>query len=367
LFRSMLRPTLLLAGALVLAGATPAPAAKTAPAKTTTAPSSLTMVPGREFAATSYVHSPLAADAPLDPDSAGYVQDVQRQISAYYGHANVNWNQYTPPVWIVDRNQATVRVRAWDRDNPSWSFPPLQDKWLDVPLPAGFRPSAGTDQEAIVYQPSTGRYWEFWRMAPTGATVTDSAHHRVAEWGARWGGRIDDLTTSPGYFTDPSSAKYGTAATGLAELGGLMTIEEQQRGVIDHAVHVALPETRRGVWSFPAQRTDGQIDPAANPYALPEGATLRLPPDLDLDAMAMDLYARMIAKAVQTYGMVVRDKAGAVTLYAENAAGRYVDDPYTKAGGILRCANGTYAWSCSTPTRLTGFPWDRLQVLKLQM
>lgn len=74
--------------------------------------------------------------------------------------------------------------------------------------------------------------------------------------------------------------------------------------------------------------------------------------------MDMDPYARMVARAVQTYGMVLRDKAGAVVLYAENPANRYAEDPYTKTDGILGCPNGQPA-----PAQLQRTPAERVRHL----
>lgn len=351
------------------AAATPAaPATPVAPTTFTRAktdPPSLILTPGREFAADSYVHKPLPADAPLDPHSAEYVADLLRQIKQFYGTVNVNYHNYAPPIYQVGPDQPTVRVRAHDRKKPEWKFPPLQALWEAVPLPDDFQASPGTDQEAVVYQPSTGRYWEFWQMQKTGEKTRDSAGREVDEWGARWGGRIDNLATSPGYVpTTKEGYKFGTTATSLPLLAGLLTIDEQLRGEVNHALHMALVETLAWqYWSHPAQRSDGHISPEKNPYAIPEGATFRLPADLDLDKIAMDPYARMIAKAVQKYGLVVRDKAGATVLYAENPAGRYAVDPYT---WIFR---GRKPEEKSFPAyaRLKSFPWDKLQMLKPQM
>ena len=328
---------------------------------------SLIMAPNREFAASSYVHKQLSPDAPRDRRSAIWVADLLRQIKTHYGVASVNIHQYTPPLYVVPRDEPTVHVGAKRQSDPSWTFRPLQLQWASVPLPDNFQPSAGTDKEAIVYQPSTREYWEFWGLQRSDRKVVDSAGRTVDEWQAAWGGKIDDLATNPGYFpTTPQGYKFGTAATGLALLAGLMTVAEQRRGVIDHAIHIGLPETRRSVWTYPAQRTDGQ-DNDAN--AIPEGTTFRLPPDLDLDAIDMDSYARMIARAVQKYGMVVRDTAGTVVLYAENPVVRGAADPYFGPGGILRCAKGYIEAKCYPDgnNRLRGFPWNKLVALRAKL
>ena len=104
-------------------------------------------------------------------------------------------------------------------------------------------------------------------MERSGRKVIDSAGRRVDEWRAARGGKIDDLARNPGYFpTTPEGYKFGTTARGLALLAGLITITEQRQGAINHAIHVALPQTRRSVCSHPAQRTDGE---ESDPNAIP--------------------------------------------------------------------------------------------------
>jgi hypothetical protein len=327
----------------------------------------LAIAPGREFAADSVVYRRLAPDAAIDPHSSLWVADLQRQANAVPA-ASVNIRRFAPPLYVVPADQPTVRVAAARAAEPEWRSPDLQRLWEAVPLPTDFRPADGTDKEAIVYQPATGRYWEFWLTEKTGRDVHDSAGRTVPEWRAAWGGRIDDLAANPGYFvTGADGITYGTAATGLVLLGGLITIADQRRGTIDHAVHFAIPHSReRSVWAFPAQRSDGQ-DPSDT--AIPQGTTFRLPADLDLDALDMDPYARMIARAVQAHGMILRDTAGSVVFYAENPAAQFAVDPYTGPGGILKCPNGQPDWRCAptSSARLRGFPWDRLQALKVTL
>lgn len=336
---------------------------------------SLAITPGREFSADSYVHKPLPDDAPLDPQSRSYVANIQRQIKKYYDHPDVNIDGGTPPIYIVPIDQPTVRVKyvAWDR--PGETVQPLQAQWETVPLPDNFQPPPpGGDAEAVVYQPSTGKMWEFWRIQKTGAKAVNSAGKSVDEWGANWGGRMDNIATNPGYWvTTPDGYKFGATASGIPFLAGLITIDELKRGAIDHVVGFALPETLAERWSYPAQRTDGNSHGAD---AIPEGAIFRLPARLNFDEMDMDPFARMIAKAVQKHGMILWDISGVVGFRAENPANRYPDGhPFWKEGGILRCPPGVDAsdpnnqviYECWAPERLRGFPWDKLQALKTRI
>jgi hypothetical protein len=324
---------------------------------------SLVISPDREFSATSYVHAPLPANAPVAAKSQKWVTELQRQVAKNYGLVAVNIDTYTPPLYVVGAGVPTVRVRAERASEPGWRFEPLQQQWLDVPLPKDFEPSAGTDKEAIVYQPDTGRYWEFWGMEKSGRSVKDSAGNTVPEWRAAWGGQIMDLKSSPGYFvTTPQGYKFGTAATGMALLGGLITIAEQRAGKVSHAIHIALPETQRAHFVHPAQRTDGQKEDAD---AIPQGTTFRLPATLDVLQLQMDPYARMLAQAAKDHGIVVRDTAGAVVLYAENPLTKGKAHPYFGANGILKCPLGIPEPSCypDSNNRLRGFPWEKLEAL----
>ena len=109
------------------------------------------------------------------------------------------------------------------------------------------------------------------------------------------------------------------------------------------------------MFAWPAQRTDG-TGPAAD---LPEGARLRLDPRLDVASLHLTPLARMIAEAAQRYGIVVRDRTHhASAFYAEDVSPTGVD-PYRGQGGVFG--------GMPPDQVLAGFPWDRLQVLRMHL
>jgi len=333
-------------------GAAPAPVGVAGPARSVAAPTPSLAVPaqpaavpapdvpasgtaacaGCPFAPTSFWNAPLATGAPLDARSATWVTELRRQLSLT--NPWINTTTYSTPVYTVPAGQPTVRVKL---DGTS---APLQQAFEQVPIPADAKPAAGGDAHMVVWQPATDTMWEFWL-----------ASQKADGWHARWGGRMAGVSTNPGYFTAPNPG-WGATATSLPLLGGLMRISELESGHIDHALAFAIPHTKlSSSWSWPAQRSDGDTD---SPDAIPEGARFRLPADLDIDALKLPPVTAAIAKAVQRYGMVLRDKSGSVSFYAEDPTPTG-SNPYP---GLFK------TW---TNLLFAKFPWDRLQALRTDM
>jgi len=68
--------------------------------------------------------------------------------------------------------------------------------------------------------------------------------------------------------------------------------------------------------------------------AIPEGTRFRLDPRVDLGTIPMAPVVRTIAEAAQRYGMVVRDRSGSVTIYAEDPTPTGTD-PFTGPAGLF--------------------------------
>jgi hypothetical protein len=299
----------------------------------------------RLFADDSVWNAPLADDAPLDPESpllAGALRDeAKRELAAYSG-PYVATNAGVP-VYTVPRDQPTVPVVL-----DSWDFgTSLAETFAaGVPIPADAVPANNPDQSLVIWQPSTDRMWEFFvlRKAADG-------------WHARWGGAMDRVSRSSGYFSAASFAgasnRWGSTATSLALAGGLMLRDEVQSFRIDHALALSVGSARKGVWSWPAQRSDGEN---TQPDAIPEGARFRLDPSLDLSKLDMPPITRAMAEAAQRYGIIVRDQTGQGLCF-------WAEDP-TRFGTNYR----TDLFDGMYPTQyLRSFPWDRLQLLRMDL
>ena len=199
---------------------------------------------------------------------------------------------------------------------------------------------------------------------------TRSTARTPGRWHAAYGGVIPHVSDNPGYYEDLAGSggkpierfNWGSSATSLPLAAGLVTKRDLERGRINHVLSVGLPNLSPSTsiiaasqWAFPAQRADGK---SILPDAIPEGARLRLDPRLDVDALHLEPFVRMLAEAAQRYGMIVQGGSAATVIYGEDPT------PYQRAGepNFYR----TLAGSPSIHT-LADFPWDDLQVMRMSI
>lgn len=317
------------------------------PAQTAASPSTATTTSATEppraapefYAPDSPWNTPVPDDAPLDPRSTAYVENLRDQVVRK--GATVMIKEYSVPIYRVGPDQPRKRVEI---TKPA---PALQKAWEDVPLPDHPEAAQGTDGALVVYQPSSDTLWEFWRF-----------REEDGVYRADWGGKMRDVSLNPGYYRQRSSPEvekpfWGFNATKIGGAAGIMTLQELRRGRIDHALYLAIPDARRGVCAAPAHGTDGVTDA---PDAIPEGARFRLDPELDVEALDVPPMTKIMARAAQRYGVVVINRAGAVGFAAEDPTQYGGGDPYRDIKG-----------DASPMEIATAFPWQHLQALRLRL
>jgi hypothetical protein len=310
--------------------------------KPATRPATVPNIPDRVFAPTSFWYQPLPADAPLHPNSANFVAEFLRQKKAYYGTVTINTKSYAAPVYVVGADITPVTVTEWNCQHKKYTDAKLAEQWKAVPIPEYAAQADGTDAEMCVYQPATDSLWEFWQ-----------ARKVDGKWEACWGGGMHDVSKSSGIWAN----HYGTTATSLPFIGGQLSTAELRRGEINHVIGISLVDAEKwSVISWPATRSDG-YNPKDAPNRIPEGLRFRLDPSVNVETLKMHPIGKVVAKAAQKYGFVVWDKAGAISLRAENPKSftqRGEEDPYPKL------FEGKPAYSI-----LEGMPWDKLQFLPM--
>jgi hypothetical protein len=189
---------------------------------------------------------------------------------------------------------------------------------FDVPIPAGARPDPSPDAHLVVYDPARGLSWELF-----GARYSPGTGHWKTLGGIRW-----DLN-GPGY---DAIGEPGTAVgAGVPMFGTVLRPEEIRdalndgTGVVPHILSGGYDSPRTRCFIGPlAKTTDGDD---GRQWAIPEGAILQLDPALNIDKLGLTPAAKVIARTLQRYGMVIRDDAGAFQIDMENVAAEATVDP----------------------------------------
>jgi hypothetical protein len=247
----------------------------------------------------------------------------------------------------------------------------IEIRWESIDDATGYkvyRDSASTGMRRLVtLSAASTRYVDTGaRAADASAPPLENSATTPGQWRAANAGVLHAVSTGPGHYRDLRKRdggflerfNWGASATSLPLAAGMITKADLEQGHIDHALAIGLPNLSEstsiiaaGRWAFPAQRADGK---STLPDAIPEGARFRLDPRLDLDSLQLSPLTRMLAEAVQRYGMIVQDGAPATVFYGEDPG------PYIRAGepNFYDTLAGR-----RHPGFLDEFPWQHLRLL----
>jgi hypothetical protein len=182
---------------------------------------------------------------------------------------------------------------------------------VDLKTPADIQFVHWTDNWAIFPDLDGLHFYEVWNGSFNAAAGTYSAEYMVR----------NDFVNGTGFGQDGIGA--GVRAAGASLLGGVVTWDELNSGVINHALAIELsPEqlkagaTQADQFVFPAVTADtGSTEYYTG--SIPMGAHFALPADVDIAAAGLTPEGATIAHAYQTYGGYVVDCAPATTSLAQ--------------------------------------------------
>jgi hypothetical protein len=237
---------------------------------------------------------------PLHPQSDQIVARIQ-SIGGDDLHPDFGNNpDYGIPYVVVPQDQPLVPIDfvAWPDESDPGPYP--------VPPDAPIEGGAGSDgdRHVLVVRQGTCDLFELGHAFPVGGG---------ARWEANVGARFDlgsnDLR--PLGWTSADAA-------GLPILPGLVRYDEVASGSIDHAIRVTFSRTQNGyilpATHFASNRSDSTLPPM--------GLRLRLKSSFDVTALSGQ--ARVIAVAMQRYGLIVADNGS--NWYFQGAPSPFWDD-----------------------------------------
>jgi hypothetical protein len=123
-----------------------------------------------------------------------------------------------------------------------------------------------------------------------------------------------EVVSSMFSFTDPSGTGtgrgHGRRASMLPSYGGILRSSELADGKIDHAMVLLAPPAMLSP-SFVEPAFAFDTDPSDYGGALPMGARLAIPPEIDIDDLGLRTsFGAMVAAAAKTYGLLIGDRGG---------------------------------------------------------
>jgi hypothetical protein len=215
--------------------------------------------------------------APLRARSTQTIAAIQSSGSDFL-HADFGENPaYGIPFVVVPETQPGVPIVytvAGDESDPG-----------PFPIPLNAPVEAGSDRHVIALQVGTCRLYELFAAQRSGGG-----------WSAYSGASFDLRSNAlrPLGWTSADAA-------GLPILPGLVRYEEVASGAINHAIRVTMSATQRA-YILPATHFASDNTNADLP---PMGLRLRLKANYDVDGLSGQ--ARVIAMAMQQYGLIVAD------------------------------------------------------------
>jgi hypothetical protein len=188
---------------------------------------------------------------------------------------------YGIPYVVVPPDQPMVPIELTEYADESDPGPyPVP---LDAPVEGGAQSDG--DRHVLVVQQGTCQLYEL-----------GVARRTAAGWTASVGARFDLNTGALRPLTWTSAD-----AAGLPILPGLVRYDEVAAGAVRHAIRVTFSQTQRGfilpATHFASSRTDPDLPPM--------GMRLRLSAGFDIGSLTGQ--SRIIAQAMQRYGLIVAD------------------------------------------------------------
>ena len=261
------------------------------------------MVP---YSKTSIWNTPIGPSPKYDAHSLEMVSNL---VLSHEGQIITAGEAYNYPVYFADEQ------------TPRWDIPCTINKCTiansdqdvirtemvqNIPIPADAQPGEDTDARMIIIDKVTLTEYDLSKAQRTAAGWTAGT---VSIYNILW---------------DATPVMHSSRGSGIPAYAGLLRPWEIRQGRIEHALAFGYTEPAVEKCVFPASKTDGD---SSIPFAIPEGARLQLDPSLteeDFDQMGLERTGKIIARALQEYGMIMVDHSGSFKIYVEDL----INNPY---------------------------------------
>lgn len=246
---------------------------------------SVSGVPFRAFSDASEWNRPLPNDAPRDDQSAAFI----RQLKGWAGdepYPHLGSGSWGEPIYWPGSGDPEYRIDLLD---------------MKIRIPESAIPARTSDAQMTLFDVERGYVAKLQRASysSSGWTARGASLYYLASNGLHGRLRESDDERNRGHRGYPPAIHA-------------VRWDELEAGVIPHVLKVSIPDTAsRNVYP-------GAGDEGGN-GSIPEGAIFRIKPSVDLRGRGLSGNMLTIAKAMQTFGVVIGDRGGTpMTLKLEN-------------------------------------------------
>lgn len=295
-------------------------------------PAQAQRIPSRFFQSNSTWYEKIPSTPVMNPRSAeiiAYMNSITASISTSYSgfsHPIFYAHSATPIVTVQDTQPAAVAQ--------GWNLVPIPPE----ARPAGYGLSGYHDGHLIIISADRSTAWEMYQAVRYSDTNWSAAILR------KW-----DLASTG--ISSPFDFLGSVRLCAAPLLHGLVTYEEMQRGYIDHAMAVTGHTQGNPYWApYPGEQSLAGSD-QTNPNSGIVGCMrLQLDPAVNVDALGLSPQGKIVARALQEYGMIVTDGA------SKSDFDIYFESMDFRSDGAR--------WGDLRPTDLYKIPKDRLRVVE---
>jgi hypothetical protein len=305
----------------------------------------------RFFSDSSFWNQPLPENPEIDPQNAHFISLMKKEPTGAF--FKINLKAWTIPVYDVDSTTPRFKINLyflsdaekikWNTTKETYGHGKEFDAGL-VPIPLNAQADPMEDAHCALIDWKEGVVWDMWGLKKNADNSWTSKTGMKYYLNGSGVFNPNDFAVQDGQ----SIHYYGPSrAAGVPAIAGLIMYNEVKAGQIDHKLACATRVNAYKEFTPPAIWTDGFIV-----GGIPEGSVIQLDPKLDLSKFKLLPGEVAVAKALQKYGMVVVDIAGANTLYGEGLwghAGKSWD-------GLLREIEGG----------ISSIPLENYRVLKIR-
>ncbi len=261
----------------------------------------------RPFSDDSPWNTKIAQNPAIDPNSDVLMADVGAGGALY-----INQPEWSVMVKYFD-SAATPKTRM--RALYPGLLGPGFEPGAQIPMPADALPAETPASQSFYYtlvDPVRNLAWDMRQLGKT----------PEGDWIAGFGTVVDLAgpgVSKPWMQAEQRSHSAGARPSGVPLMAGLIRVDEVKAGRIDHALAFAYPLVRTGKFLPPASMAlEAANETDVRHVGLPLGARIQLNPDFDIENTKLSPGAKVVARALQEYGAILVDQAGATVLFAES-------------------------------------------------